>query len=145
MGVNFYTSVQVKSGDGDFPGVEVVSRGLPTTDMGWEIEPDALSRTIEFVATYTRELPLYITENGMASASGVEDDDRIEYFQSHTKEVARQAKQLPVKGYFVWSLLDNFEWAFGYEKRFGIVYVDYKTQVRTPKKSFHWWKDSLSG
>lgn len=143
MGINFYTSVQVKEGNGEFPNVDVVSRGLPTTDMGWEIEPDALSRTLEFVASYTGDIPLYITENGMASATGVDDQDRIEYFESHTSEVAKQAETLPVKGYFVWSLLDNFEWAFGYDKRFGIVHVDYETQVRTPKNSFRWWQEGL--
>ncbi|MFT7213397.1 MAG: beta-glucosidase, partial [Granulosicoccus sp.] len=70
MGINYYTSVKVKAQSGDYPNLEVVSRGLPTTDMGWEIEPGALGRVIEFVANETGELPLYITENGMATASG---------------------------------------------------------------------------
>ena len=74
----------------------------------------------------------------------IDDKDRIEYFKSHTDIVALKAKTLPLKGYFAWSLLDNFEWAFGYEKRFGIVHVDYNSMERTPKQSYHWWKNGLS-
>jgi beta-glucosidase len=144
MGINYYTSVKVKAQSGDYPNLEVVSRGLPTTDMGWEIEPGALGRVIEFVANETGELPLYITENGMATASGIDDADRVEYFQSHTNVVAQQARRFPVKGYFVWSLLDNYEWAFGYSKRFGIIHVDYDTMERTPKQSYQWWKAGLA-
>jgi beta-glucosidase len=144
VGINYYTSVQVKAESGDYPNVGVVSRGLPTTDMGWEIEPDALGRVIEFVAKETGELPLYITENGMAASSGIDDAHRIEYFKSHTDVVAKQAKNFPVKGYFAWSLLDNYEWAFGYAKRFGIIHVDYDTMERTPKQSYQWWKAGLT-
>ena len=144
MGINFYTSLKIKHQEGDFPNIEVVSRGLDTTDMGWEIEPTALGRVIESVASYTGELPLYITENGMAAVSGINDTDRISYFKSHTDVVAACARQYPVKGYFVWSLMDNFEWALGYSKRFGIIHVDYDTQVRTPKDSYHWWKTGLT-
>ena len=144
MGINYYTSLVVKDQPGDYPNIDVVSRGLPTTDMGWEIEPDALGRVIEMVAKETGELPLYITENGMAATSGINDEDRIEYFKSHTDVVALQAKNIPLKGYFAWSLLDNFEWALGYSKRFGIVHVDYETMDRTPKKSYHWWKAGLN-
>ena len=144
MGINYYTSILVKAESGDYPNVGVVSRDLPITDMGWEIEPDALGRVIESVAKETGDLPLYITENGMAAASGINDADRIEYFTSHVDAVAQQAKKLPVKGYFAWSLLDNYEWAFGYSKRFGIIHVDYDTMERTPKQSYHWWKAGLS-
>jgi beta-glucosidase len=144
MGINYYTSILVKAESGDYPNVGVVSRDLPVSDMGWEIEPDALGRVIQFVANDTGDLPLYVTENGMAAASGIDDSDRIDYFKSHTNVVAQQAKQLPVKGYFAWSLLDNFEWAFGYEKRFGIVHVDYETMKRTPKGSYNWWKAGLT-
>jgi len=144
MGINYYTSMVVKSEPGDYPNVGVVSRDLPTTDMGWEIEPDALGRVIVTVANETGDLPLYVTENGMAAASGIDDADRIDYFKSHTDVVAQKAKALPVKGYFAWSLLDNFEWAFGYEKRFGVIHVDYETMERTPKQSYHWWKAGLN-
>lgn len=145
LGINYYSSVKLEARPGDYPNVRVVSRGLPTTDMEWEIDPDALGHVIEYVAEHTGELPLYISENGMAAASGIDDADRIEYFQSHTRVVAQMAGKLPVKGYFAWSLLDNYEWAFGYSKRFGIVHVDYDTMKRTPKQSYQWWKAGLAG
>ena len=144
MGINYYTSVKVKAQSGDYPNLAVVSRDLPTTDMGWEIEPTGLGRVIEFVAKHTGDLPLYVTENGMAAASGIADADRVDYFESHTDIVATQAKRFPVKGYFAWSLLDNYEWAFGYAKRFGIIHVDYDTMERTPKESYQWWKAGLA-
>ena len=144
MGINYYTSVQVQAIEGDYPNVGVVSRGWETTDMGWEIEPDALGRVIKQVTNYTADLPLYVTENGMAAKSGLDDADRIAYFKSHTDVVANCAQSLPVKGYFAWSLMDNFEWALGYEKRFGIIHVDYDTLERTPKQSYEWWKAGLS-
>jgi len=144
MGINYYTSVKIKAGQGDYPQLDVVSRGLPVSDMNWEIDPPALGRVIENVAKHTGDIPIYITENGMAAASALDDDDRISYFQSHTDVVAECAKSLPVKGYFLWSLLDNFEWAFGYSKRFGIIHVDYDTFERTPKQSYHWWKQGLT-
>ena len=88
-------------------------------------------------------MPLYITENGMASEKSISDPDRIKYYQDHLDVVAKAAQTLPIKGYFAWSLLDNFEWAFGYKKRFGLVYVDYETQQRTKKDSFKWWQSEL--
>ena len=79
----------------------------------------------------------------MASANTITDEDRIEYYRNHLNEVENATRNLPIKGYFAWSLLDNFEWAFGYTKRFGIVHVDYKTQRRTKKDSFKWWQSEL--
>ena len=79
----------------------------------------------------------------MASSNAISDEDRIEYFRDHLNEVAQAARNLPIKGYFAWSLLDNFEWALGYKKRFGIVHVDYKTLRRTKKDSFNWWQSEL--
>jgi beta-glucosidase len=111
--------------------------------MGWEIEPSGLTDAINLVSRYAPDLPLYITENGMASANTITDKDRIEYYKDHLHEVAKAARNLPIKGYFAWSLLDNFEWALGYKKRFGIVHVDYKTQQRTKKDSFKWWQSEL--
>jgi len=122
------------------------SRHLPVTDMGWEVQPWGLR---ELLLRLDKDYPLppvYITENGAAYADElstggtVEDLDRIAYVDSHLRAV-REAMDagVDVRGYFVWSLLDNFEWAFGYAKRFGIVYVDYATQERIPKASAEWY------
>ncbi len=145
IGINYYSTMMVRAAEGDYPSLEVVDRGLPKTDMGWEIHPQGLADTIDFVAGYTDDLPLYVTENGMASPNPTEDPDRIDYYQTHLDMVADAAKCHPVKGYFAWSLLDNFEWAKGYDKRFGLVHVDYESQIRTPKDSYRWWQKELKG
>ena len=143
IGINYYTTQMLKAGGQDFPYVETVDRNLPKTDMGWEIEPKGLTDAINLVSQYAPDMPLYITENGMASEKSISDPDRIKYYQDHLDVVAKAAQTLPIKGYFAWSLLDNFEWAFGYKKRFGLVYVDYETQQRTKKDSFKWWQSEL--
>jgi beta-glucosidase len=91
--------------------------------------------------------PIYITENGAAfvdtvqSDGSIDDRERTEYLQEHVAAVADARKAgVNIRGYFVWSLLDNFEWAYGYDRRFGLVHVDYATQQRTPKASFYWYQ-----
>ena len=143
IGINYYTTQMLKAGGQDFPYVETVDRNLPKTDMGWDIEPKGLTDAINLVSQYAPDMPLYITENGMASEKSISDPDRIKYYQDHLDVVAKAAQTSPIKGYFAWSLLDNFEWAFGYKKRFGLVYVDYETQQRTKKDSFKWWQSEL--
>jgi beta-glucosidase len=113
--------------------------------MGWVISPDGLRRLLhrvhdEYAAPAGTEL--YVTENGVAFADQVTDDgsvddgDRVAYLRAHLEAIHRAvAEGVPVKGYFYWSLMDNFEWAWGYAKRFGIVRVDYETQRRTVKAS----------
>ncbi|GGF20920.1 glycoside hydrolase family 1 protein [Subtercola lobariae] len=129
-----------------FVGSEYVTfppRELTHTAMGWEVNPVGLQQLlVRLAAEYPGLPPLYITENGAAyddevSADGlIHDGERTEYIRSHIDAVGRAiADGVDVRGYFVWSLLDNFEWAWGYDKRFGIVRVDYKTQVRTVKDS----------
>jgi beta-glucosidase len=123
----------------------------PHTAMGWRIEPAALT---ELLLRIHRDYPgtaLMITENGAAfpdeiAASGVIDDqDRIDYVRGHLTAVHAAIKAgADLRGYFVWSLMDNFEWAWGYAKRFGIVHVDYQTQARTPKASAHWYRDVIA-
>jgi beta-glucosidase len=110
--------------------------------MGWEVYPDGLRDLLTgFHRTYANLPPIYITENGMASDDAVSDgrvDDpqRISFLKRHLAAVDQAIKaDVDVRGYFVWSLLDNFEWAFGYERRFGVVHVDYRTQQRTIKHS----------
>jgi beta-glucosidase len=125
--------------------VEPVRTGLPTTAMGWEIDPTGLSDMLTRVHREYGPLPLYVTENGAAfddvvSEGTVADHDRIAFLDSHFRATLQAIGDgADVRGYFVWSLLDNFEWAYGYDKRFGLIHVDYATQVRTPKDSARWF------
>ncbi len=129
-----------------FVGSEHVTfptRGLPRTAMGWEVNPDGLRTLLSRLGReYPRLPPLYVTENGSAyddvvsSDGAVHDTERVAYLEAHLDAVAGAiADGADVRGYFAWSLLDNFEWAWGYAKRFGIVRVDYETQERTVKDS----------
>ena len=118
--------------------------------MGWPIAPETLTDLLLGVHRDYPEIPLVITENGCAcadvpSADGeVDDQDRITYLSEHLDAVHAAIEQgVDVRGYYVWSLLDNFEWAWGYSKRFGIVYVDYATQQRVPKASARWFRDVI--
>ena len=121
------------------------SRGLPRTGMDWEVNPDGLRHLlVRLGEEYPQLPPLYITENGAAyddevsGDGGVHDAERTQFILDHIRAVSEaMAAGADVRGYFVWSLLDNFEWSWGYSKRFGIVYVDYETQVRTVKDSGH--------
>jgi beta-glucosidase len=135
-----------------FPAADGVfshARGLPVTAMGWEVQPEGLTRVlVRLHDEYTGPtgVALYVTENGAAyedsaDAGGfVADDERRDFFDQHVRAVhAAIARGADVRGYFAWSLLDNFEWAWGYHKRFGIVRVDYDTQVRKPKSSALWY------
>lgn len=122
------------------------SRGLPRTDSGWEIQPEGLTRLLVRLRDDYAVPPLHITENGAAfadvpAADGtVPDPDRIDYLDAHLRAVhAAMAAGVDVRGYFQWSLMDNYEWAYGYRKRFGMVHVDYTTLERTPKASAYWY------
>lgn len=125
--------------------VRFVTRGVPVTDMNWEIDAPGLVETLQFVHRDYPELPLYITENGSAFVDEVvdgqvDDGDRLAYFDAHLRACsAAIASGVPLRGYFAWSLLDNYEWAWGYTKRFGMVYVDYESQLRIPKASARWY------
>ena len=127
--------------------------GAPVTEMGWEIAPDAFRAVmIEVKERYSGDLPVYILENGAAFPDRVEadghirDERRISYLRAYLGAVQDAiAAGVPVKGYFVWSLLDNFEWTLGYSKRFGLVHVDYETQERRPKDSFHFYAELAHG
>ena len=120
------------------------------TDMGWEVYPEGLQRLLVRVAKDYAPSAIYITENGAAFGDvrvhdgRVHDPERTSYLETYITAVSNAiAEGAPVKGYFVWSLLDNFEWAFGYSKRFGIVYIDFPTLERVPKDSFYWYRDLL--
>ncbi len=149
LGVNFYSRSLVR-----FSPVELLLfanaySDLPKTDMGWDVSPNALGDLIHAVRGYT-QLPVYITENGSAwpdviAADGqVHDAARIDYLLRHLGVIEQlNAAGQNIAGYFAWSLLDNFEWAQGYAKRFGLVYVDYPTQTRTPKDSFYAYQNYI--
>lgn len=145
LGVNYYTrSVVSAAGPWD-----VQRSGLPLTDMGWEVYPEGLT---ELLLRMHRDYPLppmYITENGGAFQDQLDDGrvhdvQRTDYLVRHIAAMAEAMNQgVRMKGYMVWSLMDNFEWASGYAKRFGIVHVDYPTQVRTLKDSALWYRSFL--
>ncbi len=144
-GINYYTRSLLAAADGPWPAYRQVPGPLPRNSIGWETYPqglhDFLVRTQD---EYTCDLPLYVTENGMAANDAllpdgtVDDADRQAFIAEHLDAVRDAiAKGVPVKGFFLWSLLDNYEWAYGYEKRFGAVHVDFETLKRTPKNSYH--------
>jgi beta-glucosidase len=135
-----------------FPAADdahVLPRELPVTSMGWEVQPEGLTRLLRRLHTdYTGPagVTLYVTENGAAyddvpDATGhVQDDERLEFYDLHLRAVHAAIRDgVDVRGYFAWSLMDNYEWAWGYHKRFGIVRVDYDTLERTPKASARWY------
>ena len=121
----------------------------PYTAMGWPIDADSLTELLVDVKRRCGGIDLVITENGAAFVDelvdgAVADRDRVAYLDGHLRAVHAAIEQgVNVRGYFLWSLMDNFEWAWGYSKRFGIVHVDYETQVRTPKASAYWYRDVI--
>lgn len=151
IGLNYYTAEIVASdqvADSDRPDHHPPASEF--TDMGWPVNPSGIVPLLKRLGDYGYT-EIYITENGAAypdPADGdgfVDDQDRISYLDRHFGAVADAIEAgVPVKGYFVWSLMDNFEWALGYDKRFGIVRVDYETMERTPKASAHWFRDYIS-
>ena len=162
LGVNYYTpfrtaepgAAEAHPEAGAYPGVAPVSFVVrePRTDIGWEVDASGLEELL--VDTHERTgLPVLVTENGAAypddvlTADGaVDDQDRIAYLRDHIEATERaRAAGADVRAYIVWTLLDNFEWAEGYTKTFGIVHVDPADQTRTPKASFHWLGEHISG
>ncbi|WP_281857234.1 GH1 family beta-glucosidase [Litoreibacter halocynthiae] len=141
LGLNYYSCKRIAATDGVWPAHREVEGPLPKTQMGWEIYPEGLRHFLTWVDIhYTNGLPLYVTENGMANPDTPDTPDtaRIDYLNQHLG-AARQAiaDGAPLKGYTFWSLMDNYEWALGYEKRFGLIHVDFDTLERTPKASYH--------
>jgi beta-glucosidase len=144
LGVNFYTRNLIAHDEVAWPfqSRQVRAKGAEHTAMDWEVHPDALRRLLVWLNQTYDPKQLYITENGSAyddpaPVNGVvEDPQRVAYLNQHLAAVEQAIDSgVPVRGYFAWSLLDNFEWAFGYEKRFGLYYVDYASQARIPKRS----------
>ena len=149
MGQNIYNGYMIRAGKDGKP--EYVNRkpGSPKTAIGWPVTPECLYWGAKFL-TERYKKPLYITENGMSchdmvSFDGkVHDPNRIQFLDSYLGQLQRAADDgADVAGYFLWTFMDNFEWAQGYNERFGIVYVDYETQERIPKDSAYWYKEIM--
>ncbi|MGW3359656.1 GH1 family beta-glucosidase [Streptomyces bungoensis] len=156
-GVNYYAPTRVGApggADAEYGGLALPAElpfsvreieGRPVTDFGWPVVPEGLTELLTtFRDRYGDRLPpVVITENG-CSYEGLDDQDRIAYLDAHVRALHTALEAgVDVRGYFVWSLMDNFEWAEGYARRFGLVHVDYKTLERTPKASYHWFRDVL--
>ena len=153
IGINYYTRSVIKyRNSNDGVNYQCIRGNLKKTDMDWEFFPEGLGyflRRIKY--EYDSKIPIYVTENGMANRDQINikneilDEDRIEYFQLHLDELSKCLKEkISLKGYFAWSLLDNYEWSFGYEKRFGLVHINYENFKRTPKSSYYQFKKYLN-
>jgi beta-glucosidase len=151
LGINFYTrqTVTLDESAKPLPYRPVMVDGVERTAMGWEVHPESLTNIIMRVHRDYAPKEIYITENGSAWDDSVindkvDDSRRVSYLERHLDAMlAAKAQGAPVNGYFAWSLMDNFEWAFGYSKRFGIVYVDYETQKRIPKSSAYYYRERI--
>lgn len=152
LGINYYnpTRIQAPASEG-LPFEEAPIEGYRRTSFDWPVVPDGLRELLVGLKERYPELPpVYITENGCSTEDVVNADgtvldlDRIDYLDTHLQAVATAVAQgVDVRGYFTWTLMDNFEWAEGFHQRFGLVHVDHDTQVRTPKASFAWYRDLI--
>lgn len=150
LGINYYTGhIARYKKDAGLLDHEMVEYGYERTDIGWPIYPDGLYNVLLTIKNQYGDIPIYITENGSCyndepKNGRVKDEKRIDYLKQHLVALDRSIKSgVNVKGYLTWSLLDNFEWAFGYTMRFGIVHVNYRTLERTKKDSFYWLKQTI--
>jgi beta-glucosidase len=168
FGINYYQPILVAAPGSPAPGSPATEgarlpeglpfepralTGYPVTDFGWPVVPEGLS---EIIATFRERygetlLPIYITESGCSyhdtvdPDGAVHDPQRVAYHEAHLGALkASMDEGADVRGYFVWSIIDNFEWSAGYGERFGLVHVDYETQKRTPKDSYHWFRKVAS-
>jgi beta-glucosidase len=162
LGVNYYFCHTVAAapgapqpGDRPLPGYlrawERPDPAVPLTGKGWPVQPEGLTQLLSRISTDYDHLPLYVTENGAAFADYVgpdgvvNDPERTDYLDRHLRAVHDAVSAgADVRGYFCWSLMDNFEWADGYSQRFGLVWVDFKTQERIPKSSASWYSGVAS-
>jgi beta-glucosidase len=141
LGINYYTRGIYAADPKGWLGHGKVAGPLPKSDLGWEIYPEGLTDLLVRVSRDYTRVPLYVTETGM---SETDDTRRVDFYDRHLRAVANaQGQGADVRGFFAWSLLDNYEWAEGYTSRFGIVHVDYETQVRTPKGSYRAFQGML--
>lgn len=150
LGINYYTgSVSRYEKGASMFDHERVDQGYEKTDIGWNVYPEGFYKILTAIHQQYGDVPIYITENGSCyndePINGtVADDGRIRYLEKHLTALHRAITSgVPIKGYMTWSLLDNFEWAEGYNMRFGLVHVNYRTLVRTPKESYFWYQEFL--
>ena len=153
-GFNYYNPSRISAAKegAEVPFVMEDIPGYPKTGFGWPIVPEGMHQVIgQLVERYPDIPPIYITENGCAYPTGpdengvVDDQERIDYLDAHLRAVAHAIDDgADVRGYYTWSLMDNFEWARGYTQRFGLVHIDYDTLVRTPKRSFDWYSEVIA-
>lgn len=151
LGINYYSRQVVRADPTGLLGsAQIPMRDAAHTTMGWEVYPQGLGEVLQRVTRDYGPRAIYVTENGAAfaddSRGGVVDDPaRTRYLQDHFREAARAlASGVPLQGYFVWSLMDNFEWSHGFTQRFGLIHVDYETQQRTDKESARWFRRFLA-
>jgi beta-glucosidase len=151
LGVNYYSRVVVRADETGEPSACQTVPEEELTDMRWEVFPQGLYDLLVRLKQEYQPARIYITENGAAYSDGpdsdgrIADDRRIQYLQTHLAMAHRAINDgVPLMGYFVWSLIDNFEWAHGYTKRFGLYWVDYATQQRIPKDSAFWYRDVVA-
>ena len=152
LGVNNYTSPLVAA-DANGGRSQIVRRAdVDRTDMGWEVVPEGLEDLLLRLHREYEPAAIYVTENGAAYPDvrghdgSVRDVERQSYLEQYLAGASRAVTQgVPLRGYFAWSLLDNFEWAWGYWKRFGLIFIDYSTLERVPKGSFYWYRDYIAG
>ncbi|MEM9424722.1 MAG: GH1 family beta-glucosidase [Spirochaetota bacterium] len=156
LGLNYYTEQAIAHDPYTPPHYTQELRAYqPLTDFGWPIVPEGLFRLLKWVKEEYGDIPLYITENGCAAPDKLSDCGqfcsdpmRVDYLRRHFAAMKRAVREegVNLKGYYLWSLLDNFEWAEGYHKRFGIIYVDYEnSQRRIPKDSYHYYREVIAG
>ena len=145
---NIYVGFTVGEVDGEYQADEYPG-GFPRNALGWNIYPEAMYWSLKFL-TERYGMPIYITENGMPNVDlisldgKVHDPQRIDFIERYLRQLERaKSEGVDVCGYFYWSLLDNFEWSHGYDARFGLVYVDYRTCERIPKDSFYYYKERI--
>ncbi len=151
LGVNYYSRTVVRAGPGGEPVAVRMAPEEALTAMGWEVYPDGLHEVLVRVRDEYAPARIHVTENGAAFADApppegpVADPRRVAYLRAHVEAVRRAiAEGVPVRGYFAWSFMDNFEWGEGLAKRFGLVHVDYATQRRTPRESAYWYRDLVA-
>ena len=148
LGVNYYNPTVIAEGEpgSPLPFTSVELTDVPRTAFDWPVVPEGLTELlIGLRARYGDALPpIWITENGCSTAEGHDDTERIAYLDGHIRAVAAAIDAgVDVRGYFVWSLMDNFEWAEGYHQRFGLIHVDFVTGTRSPRASYHWLRERI--
>jgi len=151
LGINYYNGqvARYKENSGLFDS-EGIDMGYERTDIGWPVFPEGFYKVLTYITERYGQVPIYITENGSCyndepENGRVKDERRIKYLKQHLTALSRSIESgVNIKGYLTWSLMDNFEWAEGYSKRFGIVHVNYRTLERTKKDSFYWFKHTIA-